>query len=141
MQVSCQPVGVYHTRLYQVSRNGTRFVSQNQKDNPSMLSRALPIQRPHHQTSPTITIFHDNKPVKDKVPKASKPVLIVEVPRPFPYMSERMVSWRYQCNYTNEAAAADLMGVEGMTRSGHCYSPIMMKKLTPKKLIVPMNEE
>ena len=38
-----------------------------------------------------IIIFHDNKPLKDKVPKSPKLVLFMEVPRPFPYKSEKMV--------------------------------------------------
>ena len=88
-----------------------------------------------------ITIFHDNKPAEDKIPKAPKPILIVEVPRPFPYESKKMVLWGYQCNYTNEAAASDLTSVKGMTRSGRCYSPAMMEKLMPKKLLVPISKE
>ena len=34
-----------------------------------------------------ITIFHDNETARDKLPKVSIPVLIVEVLRPFPYES------------------------------------------------------
>ena len=34
-----------------------------------------------------ITIFHDNEAAKDEMPKVSKLVLIIEVPRPFPYES------------------------------------------------------
>ena len=34
-----------------------------------------------------ITIFHDNEAVKDEMPKVSELVLIIEVPRPFPYES------------------------------------------------------
>ena len=32
-----------------------------------------------------IIIFHDNEVAKDEMPKVSTPVLVVEVPRPFPY--------------------------------------------------------
>ena len=32
-----------------------------------------------------ITIFHDNEAARDEMPKVSTPVLVVEVPRPFPY--------------------------------------------------------
>ena len=38
-----------------------------------------------------ITIFHDNEVAKDEVPKVSTLVLIVEVPRPFPYESQKAV--------------------------------------------------
>ena len=88
-----------------------------------------------------ITIFHDNKLTEDKALEAPKSMLIMKVPRPFPYKSENMVPCGYQCNYTNEGAAADLTGVGGMTRSGCCYSPTMMEKLTPKKLLVPISKE
>ena len=36
-----------------------------------------------------ITIFHDNEVVKDEMPKAPIPILNVEVPRPFPYKSQK----------------------------------------------------
>ena len=37
-------------------------------------------------TSPRpITIFHDNEAARDEMPKVLTPVLVVEVPRPFPY--------------------------------------------------------
>ena len=32
-----------------------------------------------------ITIFHDNEVARTEVPKVPIPVLVVEVPRPFPY--------------------------------------------------------
>ena len=32
-----------------------------------------------------ITIFHDNEATRDKAPKVSTSVLVVEVARPFPY--------------------------------------------------------
>ena len=35
----------------------------------------------------SITIFHDNEVARDEVPKVSILVLMVEVPRPFPYES------------------------------------------------------
>ena len=47
------------------------------------------------------TIFHDNKAVRDEVPKVSTPVLMVEVPKPFPYKSLKAVPWDYHCNYTH----------------------------------------
>ena len=38
-----------------------------------------------------IVIFHDNLPIKDKTSKAPRPVLVVEVPRPFLYKSNKLV--------------------------------------------------
>ena len=67
-------------------------------------------------TSPRpITIFHDNEAARDEIPKVSTPVLVIEVPRPFPYESQKAVPWGYNCNYTHQAAATDLTGVGGIT--------------------------
>ena len=38
-----------------------------------------------------ITIFHDNLPAKDETSEAPKPILVIEVPKPFPYRSNKMV--------------------------------------------------
>ena len=62
-----------------------------------------------------IIIFHDNKAARDEIPKVSTPVLVIEVPRPFPYESQKAVPWGYNCNYTHQAAATDLTGVGGIT--------------------------
>ena len=39
----------------------------------------------------SITIFHDNDAARAKVPKVSAPVLVLEVPRPFPYESQKAI--------------------------------------------------
>ena len=38
-----------------------------------------------------ITIFHDNEVARAEVPEVSIPVLVVEVPRPFPYKSQKAI--------------------------------------------------
>ena len=38
-----------------------------------------------------IIIFHDNKAARVEVPKISALVLVVEVPRPFPYESQKAI--------------------------------------------------
>ena len=48
-----------------------------------------------------ITIFHDNEAARDEMPKAPIPVLMVKVRRPFPYKSQKIVHWDYNCIYTN----------------------------------------
>ena len=48
-----------------------------------------------------ITIFHDNEAAGMELPKISVPVLLVEVSKPFPYESQKAVSWDYNCNYTH----------------------------------------
>ena len=46
---------------------------------------------PSPNGSRPITIFHDNLPVKDETSEAPKPVLVIEVPKLFPYKSNKMV--------------------------------------------------
>ena len=70
----------------------------------------------------SITIFHDNETARAVVPKVSIPVLVVEIPRPFPYESQKAIPWYYNCNYTHQTAVNDLTGVGGITRSGRCYA-------------------
>ena len=62
-----------------------------------------------------ITIFHDNEMVKDEVPKVSTLVLMVEVPKPFPYESQKAIPWDYHYNYTYQIATIDFTGVRGIT--------------------------
>ena len=65
-----------------------------------------------------ITIFHDNKAARNELPKVLIPVLVVEIPRPFPYEPEKAIPWDYNCNYTHQTAINDLTGVGGITPSG-----------------------
>ena len=48
-----------------------------------------------------ITIFHDNEAAKAEMPKVSTPILVLEVPKPFPYESQKAIPWDYHCNYTH----------------------------------------
>ena len=88
-----------------------------------------------------ITIFHDNKAAIAEVPKVSALVLVVEVPRPFLYESQKVIPWGYNCNYTHQTAGTDLTGVGGITQSGCCYGPNMTEKVAPEKLLMPASEE
>ena len=88
-----------------------------------------------------IMIFHDNEMAKDEMPKVSMSILVVEVPRPFPYESQKVVPWDYNYNYTHQTAATDLIDVGGITRSGCCYAPDMTEKVALEKLSVPTSEE
>ena len=83
-----------------------------------------------------ITIFHDNEATKIEVPKIPIPILVVEVPRHFPYESQKAVPWDYNCNYTHQATAIDLTGVGCITRNGRCYAPDMIEKVTPEKFLM-----
>ena len=76
-----------------------------------------------------ITIFHDNE------------VAIVEVPRPFPYKSQKEIPWDYNCNYTHQTAATDLTNVRDITRSRRCYAPDMTEKVVLERLLTSASGE
>ena len=88
-----------------------------------------------------ITIFHDNRAARAQIPQIPTPVLIVEVPKPFSYKSQKAIPWDYNCNYTYQTTVNDLTGVGGLTRSGRCYAPGLAEVTIPEKLPVPTNEE
>ena len=81
-----------------------------------------------------ITIFHDNEATRAKI---SALVLVVEVPRPFPYKSQKAVPWDYNCNYTHQTTTTDLTGVGGITRNRRCYASNMTEKSVPEKFLTP----
>ena len=88
-----------------------------------------------------ITIFHDNEVARAEVPEVSIPVLVVEVPKPFPCKSQKVIPWDYNCNYTHQITVNDLTGVRGITRSGRCYALDMIEKIVSEKLLIPTNKE
>ena len=69
------------------------------------------------------------------------PVLVIEVPRPFPYESQKVIPWDYNCNYTHQTTVTDLTGVRDITRSGRCYAPNVVEKVALEKLSVLVNKE
>ena len=77
---------------------------------------------------------------RDEMPKVSTLVLMVEVPRSFPYESQKTVSWDYNCNYTHQTAATNLTGVGGITRNGRCHAPDMVEKVGSEKILTPTSE-
>ena len=88
-----------------------------------------------------ITIFHDNEMAAMEVPKVQTPVLLVEVPKPFPYTSQKAVPWDYNCNYTHQTDVNDLTGVGGLSRNGRCYAPGLAEEIIPQSCPVPVDEE
>ena len=93
-------------------------------------------------TSPRpITIFHDNEAAKIELPKVLISVLVVEVPKPFPYESKKIIPWDYNCNYTYQTVVNDLTGVGGLTRNGRCYAPGLAEEVILENRPVPTNEE
>ena len=107
----------------------------------NVITGTIYLETPSSIDPRSITIFHDNEMVRDEMPKVSTLVSMVEVPRPFPYKSQKAVPWDYNYNYTNQTAATDLTGVRGITRSGRCYAPDMTEKVIPEKLLMPTSEE
>ena len=77
----------------------------------------------------SITIFHNNEAVRDEMPKASIPELVVEVPRPFPYESQKAVPYDYNYNYTHQTVVNDLTGVGGIIEIGVVMPLIWQKRL------------
>ena len=86
-----------------------------------------------------ITIFHDNEAAIVEVPRVPTPVLLVEVPKPFPYTSRKAIPWNYNCNYTHQTDVNDLTGVGGLTWSGRCYALGLAEEVIPKSCPVPIN--
>ena len=76
-----------------------------------------------------------------EVSKVSAPVLVVEVPRPFPYESQKAIPWDYNSNYTHQTAITDLTDVGGITRSERCYDPNMIEKVALEKLLTSASGE
>ena len=70
-----------------------------------------------------------------------KPMLVIEVPKPFPYTSNKTVPWDYRCNYANETIATDFTGMRGITRSGRIYMPAIIDKVAPEKPSTPTELE
>ena len=89
----------------------------------------------------SIIIFHDNEAARIEMPKVSTLVLVVEVSRPFPYKSQKAMPRDYNCNYTHQTAAIDLINVGGITRSEQCYAPDMAETVVSEKLLTPVSEE
>ena len=91
------------------------------------------------QNGPTpLIIFYNDEPENDALLKVPKSLLIVEVPKSFPYESNKMVPWNYNCNYTHETSVDDLTSVGNMTRTGRFYGH---DKVAQEKLLTLTNEE
>ena len=62
-----------------------------------------------------LTIFFEDSPVPMAGVNVHPPELTVEMPSPFPYTDSKMVPWSYHCNYVNESATVNILGIGGMT--------------------------
>ena len=88
-----------------------------------------------------ITIFHDNRPMKEETSETPKPVLVIEVLKPFPYTLNKTVPWDYRCNYANETTATDLIGIGGITCSGRIYLPTITNQVAPERSVISIEKE
>ena len=73
-----------------------------------------------------------------KTPQVPTPKLVVKVPAPFRYASDKAVPWNYTSRTVTlepqavaeqklEKSVNDIAGTRGMTRNGRCYAPITTK--------------
>ena len=73
-----------------------------------------------------------------KAPRVPTPRLVVKVPAPFGYTSDKAMPWNYSSQAVMQEPQAaveqkleksvnDIAGTGGMTRSGQCYVPINLK--------------
>ena len=107
----------------------------------SVITSTMYLGTPSSTGPRPVTIFHNNETTRDEVPKVPTPVLVVEVPRPFPYESQKVIPWDYNCNYTHQTAVNDLTGIGGITRNGRCYAPVMAEKVVSDELLILTSEE
>ena len=70
-----------------------------------------------------------------ETPQAPTPKLVVKVPTPFRYASDKAVPWNYTSRTVTpepqtvveqkpEKSVNDIVGTGGMTHNGRCYAPI-----------------
>ena len=70
-----------------------------------------------------------------EAPHVPTPRLVVKVPAPFHYTSDKAVPWNYTSQVVVqepqaateqklETSVNDIAGTGGMTRSGRCYAPV-----------------
>ena len=109
---------------------------RSNKNENSSLDKMGRLHRPR-----PITIFHDNLRVNEGPSETPKSILVIKVPKPFPYTLNKIVPWDYHCNYANETAATDLTSVGGITRSRHVYMPANIDKIAPEKPSTPTGKE
>ena len=104
-------------------------------------------------------IYYEDKDelTVDSKPQFQLPKLTIEVPSPFAYKDSKAVPWNYTCNVTTKGsvnsllnqtpiemcttAAVDITGTGGITRSGRCYTPEMLRKIQKGKAKEGESEE
>ena len=85
-----------------------------------------------------LTVFYrgGGQQAAKETSQAPTPKLVVKVPTPFPYASDKAVPWNYTsrtvtpepqatAEHKQEKSVNDIAGTGGMTRNGRCYAPII----------------
>ncbi|XP_022764231.1 uncharacterized protein LOC111309436 [Durio zibethinus] len=93
-----------------------------------------------------LTVYYDEKsePLIEKTIFSPRTSMTIHVPSPFPYQSNKAVSWRYDydvairgpnitSNNLSIENTANIAGVGGMTRSGQIYTPEMSESVRKGK--------
>ena len=83
-----------------------------------------------------LTIFYQEggQQAAKETPQVPAPKLVIKVPTPFRYTSDKAVPWNYTSQTVTptpqavaeqklEKSVNDVTGTGGMTRSGRCYAP------------------
>ena len=98
-----------------------KFSEKSEEQFVDLITWAAYSENPSQNGSKPLIIFYDDEPTNDVLPKVHRPLLTVEMPRHFPYESNKRVLWNYNCNYTHETSVDDLTGVGNLTRTGRFY--------------------
>ena len=88
-----------------------------------------------------LTIFFEDDLTSVANRMMYQPKLTVEVSSSFPYTDNKMVPLNYNCNYVNESTTTNISGTGGMTRSGRCYTLVMVETVPPKPMKDSLNKK
>ena len=86
---------------------------------------------PYGRNRPLILYGKSSPKVSSSTPT---PKLVVEVPKPFPYKSNKAIPWKYENQVvmirelTPSTTAMELLGVSHLTHRGRCYAPPIQEK-------------
>jgi len=68
-------------------------------------------------------VYYDEEPEQRPFVPAPISPLVVSAPQPFSYEDDHQVPWKYECSFSTIEKTMPVSDVDGITRSGRCYSP------------------
>ena len=74
-----------------MNRKEIEFSKKSEEQFVNVITRAAYAENPSQNGPKPLIIFYDDEPMNDVLPKMHKPLLTVEVPKPFPYESNKRV--------------------------------------------------